>query len=129
MGRMVELTMSLPEFYLDENLDWDVTIYQEFNSYANKKVITDDDLVDMLKGRGKCSTISNDDGPEFKALRNQLEELGYIMCQRTWWNGDYVLKPFKLNGVKFKVQEQFASGAAMKHHLEFSRNYKKDNAK
>ena len=70
---------------------------------------------------GSAVSIGSDDGPEFKALRNQLEELGYIKCQRGWWNGDRVVKPFQLNGLKFKKNEQFLSGAAMKSHLEFLR--------
>ena len=89
------------------------------NSYLVKEVVTDKDLVEVLKGNGNCSITGSDDGPEFKALRNQLEELGYIHCQRRWWNGDRVLKPFKLNGYKFKKDEQFSSGAALKLHMEF----------
>ena len=118
--------VALKEFYLDESLDWNITTYQEWNSYlVNDATITDDALVELIKGKGKCSMTGSDDGPEFKALRNQLEADGFIECQRSWWNGDRVLKPFVLNGHKFKKNEQFGSGAALKSHIDFARSYKK----
>jgi hypothetical protein len=116
--------VALKEFYLDESLAWNVTLHQKWNSYLNKEVVTDEDLIEVIKGHGDCSTISSDDSPEFKILRNQLEELGYIKCQRNWWNGDRVVKSFKLNGNRFKKGEQFSCGAALKFHLEFVRKYK-----
>ena len=118
--------MALKEFYLDESLAWDITTYQEWNSYlVNDATVTDDALVELIKGKGKCSITGSDDGPEFKALRNQLEADGFIECQRSWWNGDRVLKPFVLNGHKFKKYEQFSCGAALKLHIDFARSYKK----
>lgn len=115
--------MALKEFYLDENLDWDISIQKYWNSYLVKETVTNDDLVEVIKGNGQCGSVSNDDGPEFKALRNQLEELGYIRCERMWWNGDRVLRAFKLNGVTFKKHDQFGCGSAMKHHLQFARKH------
>lgn len=112
-------------FYLDESLDWNITTHREWNSYTDKENVTDEDLVELIKGKGRCSITGSDDGPEFKALRNQLESEGYIKCERGWWNGDRVLKPFTLNNIRFKKDEQFASGAALKFHLEFLRSYKK----
>lgn len=120
VGRMV----ALKEFYLDESLEWNVTTHTEYNSYIDKEIVTNEDLIEVLKGKGIIRTIGSDDGPEFKALRNQLEKLGYIECQRGWWNGDRVVKPFQLNGLKFKKNEQFLSGAAMKSYLEFLRRRK-----
>jgi hypothetical protein len=115
--------VALKQFYLDETLDWEVSIYKEWNSYLVKDTVTDKDLVEVIKGKGKCSIMGSDDGPEFKALRNQLEELGYIKCQRQWWNGDRVVKPFRLNGIKFTKGEQFSSGSALKFHMEFLRKH------
>jgi hypothetical protein len=115
--------VALKEFYLDETLDWDITIHKEYNSYLNKDVVTNDDLVKVLKGEGTWSMTGSDDGPEFKALRNQLEELGYITCERMWWNGDRVVKSFKLNGIQFKKDQQFSSGAALKFHMEFLKKH------
>ena len=117
--------VALKEFYLDENLEWHITTHRKWNSYLSKEVVTNDDLVEVIKGHGDCSMTGSDDGPEFKALRNQLEELGYVKCERSWWNGDRVVKPFQLNGLKFKKGEQFSSGAALKFHMEFLRKYNK----
>ena len=125
LGGMV----ALKQFYPDETLDWDVTIRKEWNTFLSKEVVTDDDLVEVIKGHGECSMTGNDDGPEFKELRNRLEELGYITCERMWWNGDRVLKPFKLNDLTFKKGEQFSSGAALKFHLVFLRKRKNNGTK
>ena len=120
LGGMV----ALKNFKLDESLDWHPFIHKEWNSYLVKEVVTDQDLLEVLSGKGKYSMMSSDDGPEFKALREQLGQLGYIQIQRGWWNGDRVLKPFRLNGVKFKKDGQFCCGSAMKLHLEFERKHK-----
>ena len=117
--------MALKDFYLDETLDWEEHIHQVWNSYLSKDVLTNEDLVEVLKDGGHCASFSSDDAPEFKALRNKLEELGYIECQRRWWNGDRVLRAFRFNGVVFRRDEQFCCGAAMKLHLKFAREYKK----
>ena len=110
-------------FELDESLEWDVIIRREWNPHANKQAVTNEELVEVLKQTGNLHSISNDDGPEFKALRNQLEADGYIQCERSWWNGDRVLKPFTLNGVGFEKDSQYYSGAAMKIHLQVARKY------
>jgi hypothetical protein len=110
-------------FELDESLAWEVTIRKEWNSYSNKDTVTHEDLVELLKGNGNCSSLSSDDGPEFKALRNQLEAEGYITCQRGMWNGDRVDKLFFLNGVRFDRDDKYPCGAAMKIHLQVTRKY------
>ena len=120
LGGVVELK----NFELDEFLDWHPNTYTEWNTHLNKEVITDEDLLEVLKGKGNCSSMGSDDGPEFKKLREHLGQVGYIRIQRGWWNGDRVLKPFKLNGVKFEADDQFSCGAAMKFHLEFARKDK-----
>ena len=116
--------VALKDFYLDESLDWEITTRKEWNSYLAKEVVTNEDLVEVIKGHGNCSMTGSDDGPEFKALREQLGQLGYIKIQRSWWNGDRVLKPFKLNGFRFNKDEQFSCGAALKFHIEFMRKRK-----
>ena len=116
--------VALKQFYLDETVDWHVVISKKWNSYLVKETVTDEDLIQVIKGEGNCGSFSTDDGPEFKALRNQLEAEGYIQCQRGWWNGDRVLRAFQLNGVTFRKDESFGCGAAMKHHLKFEREYK-----
>ena len=108
-------------FELDESQDWHPHYHREWNEHMVKDHVTSEDLIKVLKGKGNRSIMGSDDSAEFKALRNQLEAEGYIQCQRSWWNGDRVLKTFFLNGVRFDVDDQFASGAAMKLHLQFSR--------
>ena len=105
-------------FEIDLEYVTDVTIRQEWNMHTNKDTITDEDLVEVLKGRGSCSSTHSEDHPEFARLRDQLGELGYISIERGWWNGDRVLKSFTLNGVAFEPGEQFCSAAPMKFHLE-----------
>ena len=115
--------MALKRFYLDESLEWHITTHTKWNSYLTKDVVTNEDLVEVIKGKGYCSSTGSDDGPEFKALRNQLEELGYITCERSWWNGDRVVKPFRLNDLKFQKGSQFSCGAALKSHMEFLKKH------
>ena len=110
-------------FDLDESLDWHPHYHRQWNDYTNKDSVTNEDLVKVLQGKGNRSIMGTDDSEEFKFLRNRLEAEGYIQCQRTWWNGDRVLKTFFLNGVRFDADDQFSSGAAMKLHLQFARKY------
>jgi len=53
------------------------------------------------------------DHPEFTKLRNMLQQEEYISTERSWVNGDKVLKPFSLNTLKFKIGEQFPCAAAL----------------
>ena len=110
-------------FELDETLEWHPHYHKQWNDYTNKDTVSDEDLVKVLQGKGNRSVMGTDDSDGFNALRNQLEAEGYIQCQRSWWNGDRVLKTFFLNGVRFDRDDQFASGAAMKLHLQFARKY------
>lgn len=110
-------------FTIDESKKFDVNIRSVHSYLENPENPTADDLIKILKGTHQITSMRNDDSPEFKALRNQLEAEGYIECQRNWWNGDYVLKPFTLNGVKFEVNSKFYCGGAMRSHLEWEREY------
>ena len=53
------------------------------------------------------------DHPEFTKLRNRLSKMGYILMETSYWNGDIVLKPFKLNKLSFKKGEQFPCAGAL----------------
>lgn len=108
-------------FAIDESLPMSVTIHKEWNVYA-KKDLSKQELLTVIAGEGNCMMLSNDDSPKFKELRNQLEAEGYIKCERNWWNGDCVIKPFTLNDVIFKVQDDFCCGAAMPYHLKSQRH-------
>ncbi len=113
-------------FELDETQDWHPVSRREWNTYTSKDTVTDEDLLAVLQGKGQCSSLSTDDSPEFKALRNQLETEGYIQCERGWWNGDRVIKTFFLNGVRFDQDDSFPSGAAMKSRLRIARKQYND---
>jgi hypothetical protein len=106
------------DFTIDPEYLTDVTIHEEWNTYTrNGRVPSNEELVLIIQGKGVCSTTHSEDHPEFAKLREQLGELGYIEIQRSCWNGDRVLKPFRLNGRKFKVDAKFSCGGAMGTHL------------
>jgi hypothetical protein len=112
-------------FTLDESYICDVHIKEEYSVFQGKDPdsLTPDEVLRILKGTDKITSVFSRDHPEFDRFREQLGVEGYIKIERGWWNGDRVLKPFTLNGVEFEVGEQFSSACAMKHHLEFARKY------
>ena len=63
-----------------------------------------------LEGYAHSSLI---DHPEFTKMRNRLEKQGYIQIEHGWVNGDRVVKPFSLNGFKFKKHDKFPCASAM----------------
>ena len=106
------------DFTIDPAYLTSVTIHEEWNTYTrNGREPTAEEVLLILQGKGKCGLTSSEDHPEFAKLREQLGEQGYICIQRGQWNGDRVLKPFKLNGRKFKEGDQFSCGSAMGNHL------------
>lgn len=109
------------KFTLDEQYICDVFTRSEYSVYKGRdpETLTPDELLKVLKGEDIIRTTGSDDHPQFKELRNELEDKGFISCQRGWWNGDRVIKPFVFNGKKFKKDEQFPSASAMKGHLKF----------
>ncbi len=62
------------------------------------------------------------DHPNFTKLRDKLEQEGYIQTERTWWNGDRVLKPFILNNMLFKKGDQFPCATALSVKLMVMKN-------
>ena len=107
------------KFEINEEYLTDITIHTKGSFLSNPDNPTHEDLIKILRGQDCWTSTSSDDHPEFAKLRNQLEELGYIQTQRSWWNGDTVLKPFYINGAKFKRYEQFPCGAAIKFNIKF----------
>jgi hypothetical protein len=96
-----------------------VTIHEEWNTYTrNGREPTAEEVLLILQGKGKCGMTSSEDHLEFARLRERLGQEGYISIERGWWNGDSVLKPFKLNGLKFKPGEKFSCAGAMSGHFE-----------
>jgi hypothetical protein len=116
--------MPLKTFTIDEAYICDVIVRTEHDFIKDRNRPTNEDLIKILKGWDKSVSISNKDHDEFTKLRNQLEELGYIETQRGWWNGDCVLKPFKLNEWTFKKGHKFPCAAAMRTSIDCARKFK-----
>lgn len=104
-------------FNIDSSFLCQVTIRESGNTYLGKTSPTEDDLVEYIKGHGNWSSMRNEDHPEFARLRETLGQAGYIKIQRGWWNGDFVLKEFYLNGARFRKGEQFSCGSAIKYTI------------
>ena len=117
--------MTLREFSIDEQYVTDVTVRTETSMLKNPDDPTPEDLIKILRGHDKMISISNKDHDEFTKLRNQLEELGYIKTERGWWNGDRVIKGFKLNGFPLKKGEKFLCAGAMRGAMSFAKNNKR----
>ena len=111
------------DFYIDEAYLTDVVVRTEYPRYNNHTELTADELISVIKNPVPAVSVGTKDHPEFDCLREQLEQQGYIQVQRGWWNGDRVLKPFRLNGKTFKKDEQFPCAAAMGVHLKVSKKY------
>jgi len=112
----------LKQFTIDESYITDVTVRNEHDFIKDRNNPTHEDLIKVLKGWDKAISISSKDHDEFTKLRNQLEEEGYIECQRGWWNGDRVLKSFKLNEWVFRKGHKFCCAAAMKGSIAYARS-------
>lgn len=115
--------MPLKQFTIDEQYITDVTVRQEGSVFGDRTDLTADELVKVLTGQDRWVSTSSKDHDEFAKLRNQLEELGYIKTERGWWNGDRVLKAFKLNEWTFRKGDKFASAAAMQNSIDCARKF------
>jgi len=113
----------LEQFNIDESFITNVTVRTEHDFIKDRNNLTNDDLVRILTGWDKSVSISSKDHDEFTKLRNQLEELGYIKTERGWWNGDTVLKSFKLNEWTFKKGHKFPCAGAIHASIECARKY------
>lgn len=113
------------DFYIDEQYICDVTVRTEYDFVKDRNNPTHEELIKILKGYDRGYSISNKDHDEFTKLRNQLEELGYIQTQRSWWNGDVVLKPFTLNGAKYKKDYRFPCASAMSVQIKIAKDKNK----
>jgi len=115
----------LKQFTIDEQFICDVHVYKEWGMYEHIPMdqLTPEQVFKIIKGEDRCSSRSNKDHDEFTKLRNQLEELGYIKTERGWWNGDRVLKGFKLNEWVFLKGEKFASATAMQNSIRCARKF------
>ena len=114
----------LKQFIIDEQYICDVMVRTEHDFIKDRNNPTHDDLIKVLKGYDKGLSISNKDHDEFTKLRNQLEELGYIETERRWWNGDRVLKSFKINEWTFRKGHRFPCASALNNSIHCARKYK-----
>ena len=113
----------LKQFFIDEQYICDVTVRTEHDFIKDRNNPTHEDLIRILKGHDKMISIGNKDHDEFTKLRNQLEELGYIKTERGWWNGDTILKSFKLNEWTFRKGHKFPCAAAMSTSISCARKF------
>jgi hypothetical protein len=113
----------LKEFFIADQYITDVTVRTEHDFIKDRKNLTHEDLIKILKGYDKSISISNKDHDEFTKLRNQLEELGYIKTERGWWNGDRVLKSFKLNGWTMRKGHKFPCAAALRNSIDCAKKF------
>lgn len=110
-------------FYIDEDYLTDVTVRTDYGRSINRDNPSHNDLIEVLKNPHQSYSIGTIDHPEFTKLRNQLEQQGYIVTERKWWNGDRVLKPFELNGFRFEIDDKFCCASAMKFDFQVKRKY------
>jgi hypothetical protein len=116
----------LREFYIDEAYLTDVVVHKTWNIYTKDgHEPTQEELLKVLAGKGKCSMTYSEDHPNFAKLRNELEQLGYIRTCRNIWNGDMVLKSFKLNGYIARKNWRFSCAVALGGHFNFLRKHPK----
>ena len=115
--------MMLKQFTIDEQFICDVIVRTEFDLVKDRNNPTYDDLIKILKGYDKMTSTSNKDHDEFTKLREELGRLGYIEIQRGWWNGDRVLKSFKLNEWTFRKGYKFPSAAAINNSINCARKF------
>lgn len=111
--------IDMRNFYLDLEYFKSITIHKEYHRAKDPQNPTQEELIAILKhGPISMTSTSSDDHPEFKKLRYYLGENKFIYIERGWWNGDRVLKPFKLNGLLFKKGDKFCSAGAMHYDME-----------
>jgi hypothetical protein len=115
------------EFFISEEYLTDVPNNHIKYKYDTTKELTHEQLVDILvNGNIQYTSLSHKDHPEFTKLRESLSESGFIKIERSWSNGDRVLKPFKLNGKRFKKDDTFYCAGAMRGHLKFFNGLKNE---
>ena len=115
--------MSYRQFTLDEAYITSLTVHSEWSMYRDRTDLTNEELLKVLQGKDICKSTSSIDHPEFTKLRDELERLGYIKTERSWWNGDRVLKGFKLNEWTFIKGRKFSSASAMECSISCARKY------
>ena len=112
----------LKNFEIDEQYICGQSVHEYVDNLSNRENPTPDDLILILKGQDRrLVSFSSRDHPVFTELRDSLEAQGYIQTVRNSWNGDQVVKSFKLNGKLFEKGQPFLCGAAQcrQPHYQF----------
>jgi hypothetical protein len=113
------------KFILDEQFMTSITQTHEWSKYKDipEEELTAQQLLEILEGCDRWSITETIDHPEFTRLREELSDKGYIRIERSWWNGDRVLRSFQLNEVKYRKGDRFLSAGAMGTSIQASRKY------
>ena len=116
----------LRNFTIDEAYLTDVTVVKEGNTYTDRgRVPIPEETLELPKGKGAWRIVGHEDHPEFAKLREELGRLGYIDIERSWINGDRVVRAFKLNGYILSRGVQFSCALAMGSHARFKKSHPK----
>ena len=114
----------LKNFKIDEQhlCDESVKVYKEH--LENRANPTAEDMIKILKGTDRSMiSMSTQDHPVFADLRNQLEIMGYITVVRNSWNGDRVIRGFKLNGWTFSKGQKFPCASALGNSIRCAKKF------
>lgn len=117
----------LKNFEIDPQYLTDVHQVHTRDLVKDRNNPTPDEIILILRGHDIVRSISTVDHPEFTKLRNKLEELRYIKIERGWWNGDTVLKSFKLNGWILRKHFKFPCAAALGISIKVASSGKRQN--
>lgn len=115
----------LRNFEIDPQYLTDIQEVNVLDLVKDRNNPTPDEIILILRGSDTIRSIHTIDHPEFTKLRNKLEELRYIKTQRGWWNGDTVIKSFKLNGWILRKYFKFPCAAALGITIKFAENSKR----
>lgn len=85
--------------------------------------VADNIICEQTTTGSNWSSSGSVDHPTFARLRTHLEKKGYLATQRSWSNGDRVIKPFYINDVLFNEGGRFLCASAMLSHLERSEKH------
>ena len=109
-------------FQIDDAYLSSITIRREWGLYDNipQDQLTHEQLINILKGKDRCSSVTTDDHPEFSKFRDRLEADGYIR-KGPKWNGDLAIKSFSVNGYRFDNGDKFFCAAALHNSIVVQR--------
>lgn len=113
----------MKQFTIDEKYIVDETVRREWSIFEGipPEKLTHEQLIKIIKGEDRMVSTNVRDHPEFDKLRDQLEAEGYIKTERSFWNGDVVVRPFMLNEWEFKTGQRFFCAVALRLSIKSAR--------